>query len=89
MGSSRAWLWLCSLGAGMPHYGNNRCWREYACYVWEGYITAHKAYGTHTMDARQCRPGSEHVHTAARLDGGGVRCTAVAACAMGARLEQY
>ena len=23
----------------------------YACYVWEGYITAHEAYGTHTMDA--------------------------------------
>ena len=33
---------------------------QYACYVWEGYITAHEAYGTHTMDARQCRPGSEH-----------------------------
>ena len=22
----------------------------YSCYVWEGYITAHEAYGTHTMD---------------------------------------
>ena len=22
-----------------------------ACYVWEGYITAHEAYGTHTLDA--------------------------------------
>ena len=38
------------------------------------------------MDARQCRPGSEHKRAAARLDGGGVRCSG--RCAKGARLEQ-
>ena len=36
--------------------------KKYACYLWEGYITAHEAYGTHTLDARQCRPGLEHKH---------------------------
>ena len=54
--------------------------------MWEGYITAHEAYGTHTLDARQCRPDSEHKRAAARLDGGGVRCSG--RCAKGARLEQ-
>ena len=39
-------------------YKDDRLLVLYACYVWEGYITAHEAYGTHTLDARQCRPGS-------------------------------
>ena len=46
-------------GAPLARAYMHMCMCMYACYVWEGCITAREAYGTHTTDCILSHQGAE------------------------------